>query len=99
MPNIPAVIADIDVTKEDAVNLILASIAFEELGQAHLINAEAEKIQYVLGTLEECKPEHQPTFQQLLDINESVRKTLKTIIKNQMLLQAKLEDTVDFACK
>ncbi len=52
MPNIPDVDAKIKITLEDSVNLILASIAFEELGLAHIINAEAEKIQYVLGTLD-----------------------------------------------
>ncbi len=45
LPNIPDVDAKIKITLEDSVNLILASIAFEELGLAHIINAEAEKIQ------------------------------------------------------
>ena len=52
-PNIPTVDATISITLEEAINLLLASIAFEELGLAHIINAEAEKIQYVLGTLED----------------------------------------------
>ena len=52
-PNIPDVDASVDISTEDSVNLLLASIAFEELGLAHIINAEAEKIQFVLGTLED----------------------------------------------
>ena len=32
-PNIPDVNADIKITTEDSVNLLLASIAFEELGR------------------------------------------------------------------
>ncbi|MFD0051596.1 hypothetical protein ACFVHQ_20150 [Actinomycetes bacterium NPDC127524] len=43
-PNIPNVTPPISVTIGEAVNLLLASIAFEEPGLAHIINAEAEKI-------------------------------------------------------
>ena len=51
-PNIPDVKPDMTLSAEAATNLILSSIAFEELGLAHIINSEAEKIQYVLGTLQ-----------------------------------------------
>ncbi|MCL6488857.1 MAG: hypothetical protein K6T76_07980 [Alicyclobacillus mali] len=50
-PNIPNINPSISLTRDDAVNLLLSSIALEELGLGHLTNAEAEKIQYVLGTL------------------------------------------------
>lgn len=94
-PNIPDVDASIDITLEGAVNLLLASIAFEELGLAHIINAEAEKIQYVLGTIEgQTPPNPPPTIDDLLEINRSVDLTLRNVIKNQMLLQFKLEDTL-----
>ncbi len=101
MPNIPNITPDISITQEQAINLILASIALEELGQAHIINAEAEKIQYVLGTLEGAaykgSPERRerPTIEKLLEINDSVRMTLRAVIKNQMLLQFKLEDAIE----
>lgn len=99
-PNIPDVGPAIDIEREDVISILLASIAFEELGLAHIINAEAEKIQYVLGTLQNesnstkedrhhCK---RPTIDDLLAINSSVNGTLRTVIKNQMLLQFKLED-------
>lgn len=95
-PNIPDVDATIDITIEESVNLLLASIAFEELGLAHIINAEAEKIQYVLGTLDgqTLRQEVSPTIDELLDINNSVNKTLRNVIKKEMLLQFKLEDTL-----
>ena len=95
MPNIPDVDAAIDITTEEAVNLLLASIAFEELGLAHIINAEAEKIQFILGTLPDQTPlETPPTIDEILRINRSVEQTMRIVIKNQMLLQFKLEDAI-----
>ncbi len=96
MANIPNVAPEIDLDREDVINLLLASIAFEELGLAHLINAEAEKIQFVLGTLEgQTPPDTPPTLDELLQINRSVEQTLRSIIKKEMLLQFKLEDVLD----
>ena len=103
-PNIPPVNACVNITTEDSANLLLASIAFEELGLAHIINAEAEKIQYVLGTLEDpqegctpkCPPPKPPTTDELLEINRAVNETLKNVIRKEMLLQLKLEDTLTF---
>lgn len=94
-PNIPNVEPTITLTLEDSVHLLLASIAFEELGLAHILNAEAEKIQYTLGTLEDqTPPENSPTLDQLLEIDRSVNETLRNVIKKEMLLQFKLEDTL-----
>ncbi len=94
-PNIPDVDASIDISIEDSVNLLLASVAFEELGLAHLINAEAEKIQYVLGTIEgQTRLDPPPTMDDLLVVNHSVDQTLRDIIKKEMLLQFKLEDVL-----
>lgn len=95
-PNIPDINANIDISREEVLDLLLASVAFEELGLAHIINAEGEKIQYVLGTLnEERVVQELPTIDDLIEINKSVEKTLQTVIKNQMLLQFKLEDIVE----
>ena len=97
-PNVPAVDASIDITLEDSLVLILASIAFEELGLAHIINAEAEKIQYILGTIEgQSSLTPPPTIEDLIDIDRSVDQTLKTIIKKEMLLQFKLEDVLTYS--
>lgn len=94
-PNIPNVTPSIDLTREDVINLLLASVAFEELGLAHIINAEAEKIQAVVGTLPENNNVAATNISQLVNINETVNRTLKTVLKNQMLLQFKLEDILD----
>lgn len=99
-PNIPDITPDIDIKRKDVINLLLASIALEELGLSHIINAEAEKIQYVLGTLHRDdyrKPDQHVTVEQLLKINRSVEVALRNVIKNQMLLQFKLEDTINLS--
>ncbi|WP_442597935.1 hypothetical protein [Neobacillus sp. D3-1R] len=93
-PNIPNVTPSISINRVDVINLLLASIAFEELGLAHIINAEAEKIQAVIGTLGTNVPVA-TTVGELLDINEAVNNTLKTVIKKEMLLQFKLEDVLN----
>ncbi|MEA4955900.1 MAG: hypothetical protein VB096_10400 [Pseudoflavonifractor sp.] len=83
-PNIPDVDASVDISTENSVNLLLASFAFVELGLAHLINAEAEKIQYGLGTIEgQARLDPPPTLEELLLVNHSVDQTLRDIIKKK----------------
>ena len=93
-PNIPDISPAIDIERCDVISLLLASIAFEELGLAHIINSEAEKIQYVLGTIEGQPPVPPATIADLIAINNSVNGTLRSVIKTQMLLQFKLEDVL-----
>ncbi|GKU77952.1 hypothetical protein [Paenibacillus sp. L3-i20] len=49
--NIPNITPQITLTKDDAINLLLYSIALEELGISHVLNAQGENLQFVLGTL------------------------------------------------
>ena len=94
-PNVPDVDASVSLSTEDPVNLPLVSIAFEELGLAHLINAEAEKLQFVLGTLEgQTRREEPVSVEDLLRVNSSVDQTLRDIIKKEMLLEFRLEEAV-----
>jgi hypothetical protein len=85
-PNIPDVKPKIDLKRDDVINLLLSSIAFEELGLAHILNAEGEKLQK--GIEKAC------SIKDLLEINDSVEKVLRTVIKKEMLLQFKLEDVL-----
>jgi len=43
MPNIPKQEGCIELSTADSVNLILASIGYEELARAHILNTEDEK--------------------------------------------------------
>lgn len=85
-PNIPDINPDINLKREDIINLLLSSIALEELGLAHIINAEGEKLQ---ASIHKAKD-----FCELLEANESVERMLKTVIKKEMLLQFKMEDVL-----
>ena len=80
---------------EDAVMQILASIAMEEIGFSHILNSEGEKIQYMIGTLDNSQnqaanPGARPTVSELLDINDSVANLLQTVSINQLHLFNKM---------
>ncbi|UOQ86651.1 hypothetical protein [Gracilibacillus salinarum] len=92
--NIPNITPDITIDREDVINLLLASIALEELGLAHIINAEGEKLQYVLGTLPGVSSP-QATISDVLNMNNSVNQTIKTLTKKEWILENKLENILD----
>jgi hypothetical protein len=92
-PNIPNVTSVINITQGQTIDLLLASIAFEELGLSHILNAEGEKIQSVVGTLPGLTPTVVP-IGDLQAIDTSVATTLKTIIKKEMILEFKLENLI-----
>ncbi|WZX99376.1 hypothetical protein NSQ26_08530 [Bacillus sp. FSL W7-1360] len=90
MPNFTPTIT---IDRDAVVNLLLASIAMEEMGLAHIINAEGEKIQYVLGTLPGITGPP-ATVEQIIEINESVASMLDAIFKKEMILESKLKNVV-----
>lgn len=90
LPNIPNITPLISLNQCDTLNLLLSSIALEEIGLSHILNAEGEKLQFFLKK----NPCH---LDDLLIMNNSVNKTLKTIVKSQMMLLLKLEDVITLA--
>jgi len=93
-PNIPNITPNITLNREDAINLILSSIAMEEMGLSHILNAEGEKIQYVLGTLPGITGPD-ATIEDILAVNKSVRDTMDSTMRNQMFLQSKMESALN----
>ena len=94
LPTIPRITPSISINRTQVINMLLASVALEEIGLAHIINAEGEKLQAVLGTLPGLSITA-TSISGLLSVNREVRRSLQTVLKNQMLLEFKLEDILD----
>lgn len=78
------------ITREEAVNQIISSIAYEELGLSHIINTEGEKLQYIIGTIPGATGPA-ATVEDVLAANDSVKSTLDAISQNQLLYKSKLQ--------
>lgn len=87
LPSFPNI--DSPIKREEAVNQILSSIAMEELGMSHILNAEGEKLQYILGTLPGLSGPA-ATVKDVLNANGSVKDLLETATQNQLLLKSKM---------
>ncbi|MED3662941.1 collagen-like protein, partial [Ureibacillus terrenus] len=91
-PNLPNITPDITINRADVINLLLASIAMEELSLAHILNAEGEKIQYALGTIPGISGlSPAATLEDLLLVNSTVQDTIAMSIKKELLLDNKLK--------
>lgn len=90
LPNIPNITPEIHLKRSKVVNLLLASIAMEEIALSHILNAEGEKIQAALR--------HSHSLHEILRVNRAVERVMRDAIKMQMLLQFKLEDVLELTC-
>lgn len=94
-PNIPDINPEINITFEDSINLLLTSIAMEEVSLSKLMDAETNKISCVLDDCKHDRCEHGSVLHDAIKINKSVDDTIKDMIKLQMLLQFKLDNIKD----
>ncbi len=86
MPTFPQI--DPPLTRENSLNEIISSIAAEELSLSHILNAEGEKLQYVLGTLPGIA--EAAALDEVMQVNQSVQETLSNVMEQQMMLTSKL---------
>ncbi len=80
----PVIVAS-GITATQAIADLLESIALQEAGLAHIINAEGEKIQTALDVAD-------VTIADLISVNQSVADALTKVIKLEMVLEFKLEE-------
>jgi len=87
-PKVPDIDPKIDISLCDAVNLLLTSIAMEEISLSRLMDAEHDKIESILALCREksCTPGD------VLLVNKSADSMLRDVIKLEMLLQFKQEN-------
>lgn len=95
-PTLPNITPTISLNMDQTIAMLLSSIALEEMAMAHLINAEAEKMQYVLGTLDSrLKSAVAPSFEQLLEIQRSIGRMMNHVINKELQLNMKFQHVLD----
>ncbi|MBU8715802.1 MULTISPECIES: hypothetical protein [Brevibacillus] len=92
LPNVPDITPRITLKREEVFHLLLTSVAMEEISLSHIMNAEGEKIQRLLQKEEVC-------LEDMLRINKSVERMLRSIISKQILLQFKLDNILEMERK
>lgn len=80
-----------DFTQEQALTMILSSIALEEAALSHIMNAEGEKIQYILSRTS-CGS---ADVKDVLAVNKSAADLLELILQNQMILKNKMDKVLE----
>jgi hypothetical protein len=86
-PDIPDIEPDIDLEPGQMAELLVSSIAMEEMSIAQVMEAEKEKIHAAV----EAFRQERCDLSELLSVNQSAADMVKTLVKLEMLLQWKLE--------
>lgn len=78
-----------NMTREQALTMIIASVAMEECALSRIIDAEGDKLRYVLDRCR-CACDCSEIPETILAVNESVTRLLEVVTRNQTLLRGKL---------
>lgn len=76
-------------TRSQAITDMIESVALEQTGLSHILNAEGEKIQKIIAN---------GSTDQMLEVNKSVQNMVDTVSRLEMILQAKLGLFGDCLC-
>ena len=71
-------------TRSQAITDIIESVALQETALSHIINAEGEKMQAIIG-MEDISSD------ELLEPNNSVQTMITAILRLEIIIQSKLE--------
>ena len=82
-------IENIDIDKCSAASALLQSIALEEAAISHILNAEGEKIQKIIG-MPNCD------HNDILEVNKSVQETVEKVTSLEAILKEKLDLVIPF---
>ncbi len=85
---------DMNLTRDKVLDMLLTSIAMEEFSLSHIMNAEGEKIQYILKKLEETDP-CRVHIKEVLEVNKSVESLMGVLMEIQMLLKNKMNAVIE----
>lgn len=92
MPQFPS--PNPELTREQALNMILSSIAMEELALSHILNAQGEKLSHVLNG-SSC-PGRSACPEDILAMNKSVTTLLEMVMQNQLILKIKMDRALEY---
>lgn len=91
LPNIPQIPNIPCIPVSNSLSLLLVSIALEEIGLSHIINAEGEKIQSIVEAMNCGKA----SVCDVLSVNKSVSDTLRNVLKKEILLELKMVEVLE----
>lgn len=91
LPKIPEMPGIPHIAPSSALSLILVSIALEEIGLSHIINAEGEKIQSVVTAFECDKAK----ICDVLAVDKSASELLRDVLKKEILLELKMNEVLE----
>lgn len=80
------------ITREESIADIISSIVAEESAIAHILNAESEKLQTIINMAD-------ASVSDLMAANQSVKKTVDTVIQLESALKSKLNMFSDIICQ
>ena len=78
------VITPSETTRCQAITDIIESVALQQAALSHILNAEGEKLQKAVSMENICPS-------QLLQVNQSVERTIRTVAQLEVILQSKLQ--------